>query len=189
MSVVFLTSISAGDSSCAPALSAAKACWYEATAGEKAMSIAAAVLAAVFLKLSALGSDGAPIRKGETEAPALLLLLLLRRACTRTGGGGGYNNVRGKWCHALSPPPSPVRETPLQRSQNLLYVCSKPITVDNRHRGPTSSTREAEGFTTYIVMTPNAPPRSRMTLAYCCRYRGDRCRIQSFCVQKKGQRE
>lgn len=96
MSVVFLTSISAGDSSCAPALSAANACWYEATAGEKAMSSAAAVLAAVFLKLSALGSDGAPIRKGVNEAPALLLILLLRHAYRRTAVAGTTTS------HALS---------------------------------------------------------------------------------------
>lgn len=81
MSVVFCTSISAGDSSCAPALSAAKACWYSgATAGEKAISKAAAVLTTVFLKLSAFGNGDVPMRMDDDEsreALALLLLLLL----------------------------------------------------------------------------------------------------------------
>lgn len=84
ISVVFFTSISAGDScSVAAALSAAKAnaCWHDATAGEKAISKAAAVLTAAFLKLSALGNGDAPIDKGEhddsREAPALLVLILL----------------------------------------------------------------------------------------------------------------
>lgn len=81
MSVVFRTSISAGDSSWAPAPSAANACWH-ATAGEKAISNAAAVLTTVFLKLSAFGNGDAPIRMGDAVSRAVLaLLLLLRTAC------------------------------------------------------------------------------------------------------------
>lgn len=83
--MVFLTSISAGESSCAPALSAAKAWWDVARAGEKARSKAAAVLTTVFRRLSPVGNGDAPIRKDDDEcreAQALLLLLLLRAGDT-----------------------------------------------------------------------------------------------------------
>ena len=83
ISVVFCTSISAGDISCAPAPSAAKACWHGPIAGEKAISSAAAVLTTVFLKLSASGNGDTPMRTADNESrealPLLLLLLLLSR--------------------------------------------------------------------------------------------------------------
>lgn len=78
--MVFFTSISAGESSCAPALSAAKAWWDDATAGERAMSKAAAELTTVFRRLSPLGNGDAPMHRDDDECREALDLLLLQAA-------------------------------------------------------------------------------------------------------------
>lgn len=93
ISVVFFTSISAGESSCAPALSAAKAWWDVdvARAGEKAMSKAAAVLTTVLRRLSPLGNGDAPMRKHDDECrDAQALLLLLRAVVTCKAATGKH---------------------------------------------------------------------------------------------------